>query len=321
MSPPAVSFVMGAHDAATTLREAVDGLLAQTFADWELVAVDDGSADDTPAILAEYAAADRRVRVVRQANAGLTAALVRGCREARGEFVARHDADDRSAPDRLEKQVARLRADADLAAVASAVEKVGPAGEPFQTIVGPADPAAATRGVLDGSGGNPAHGSVTFRRAAYEAAGGYRREFYCAQDCDLWLRLLADAPGRRLAYLPETLYCWRWSAGSVSTTVRAAQAEFGRLARAAHQARLAGRGDAAELAAAAALSGRLPELRRRAKTPAGRRRATAAAAYHVGSGLHARGDRRAAGYLRAAARAEPWRLKAWAKLLASGGRR
>ncbi|WP_206678784.1 glycosyltransferase family 2 protein, partial [Alienimonas chondri] len=258
---------MGVFNATHTLREAVDSILKQTLTDYELVVVDDGSTDATPDLLAVYADIDPRVRVIQQENAGLTAALIRGCQEARGRFIARQDADDVSAPERLGKQVDRLKDDRNLVAVASTVEKIGPGGEPFQTFTGAADSAGATRGVVDGSGVNPVHGSVMFHREAYEAVGGYRRAFYCAQDCDLWLRMLADEPGRRLAFLPETLYFWRWSAENVSTTLMAAQAEFGRLAQASLEARNAGRGDRAELAAAAALAAQLPELRRRAATP------------------------------------------------------
>src|SRR3954463_5327589 len=94
-SAPRVSVVMPVFDGATYLAEAVDSLLAQTLSDWELVAVDDGSADDSPAILGRYAAADSRVRILRNdTNMGISAALNRGWREARGAYIARLDADD-----------------------------------------------------------------------------------------------------------------------------------------------------------------------------------------------------------------------------------
>ena len=309
---PAVSVVIAAYNAAETLRPCVAGLLAQTLTDFELIVVDDGSTDGTPALLAGFAAADPRVRVLRQENAGPSAAAVAGCGAARAEFIARHDADDVSAPDRLEKQAAALRADPTLAAVGSFVEKVGPGGEPFATIRFPLDPVEATARVLTGRC-NPVHGSVTFRRSVYETVGGYRPEFFCALDCELWLRLFAEEPGRRIAFLPEALYRWRWAGGSISTAMAGAQEEFARLAIAAAADRAAGRSDAGRVEAAAALSARVPELRRQGAAGANARRAVAAVDYHVGSGLYARGDRRAAGYLRSAALAEPWRFSAWAK--------
>ena len=98
---PRVSVVLPAFDAQAFLRLAVESILDQTFSDFELVVVDDGSSDATPSILAEYAERDDRVHVFRQDNCGGGASLNRGLTLARAPYIARMDTDDVSKPDRL----------------------------------------------------------------------------------------------------------------------------------------------------------------------------------------------------------------------------
>src|SRR5215510_4713382 len=98
---PAVSVVMPVHNGADFLAAAVDSILAQTWRDFECIVVDDGSNDATPAILADYARADGRLRVVRIDHAGIVAALNRGLTEARAALIMRMDADDIALPERM----------------------------------------------------------------------------------------------------------------------------------------------------------------------------------------------------------------------------
>ena len=102
---PVVSIIIPVRDAAGTLPIVLECVRSQTFADWELVAVDDGSRDETPDILATAARADPRIRTLSQEAVGIAQALQHGCAAARGEFIARLDADDWSPPDRLERQL------------------------------------------------------------------------------------------------------------------------------------------------------------------------------------------------------------------------
>src|SRR6266481_2760124 len=102
---PTVSIVMPVRNAAVTLSVALESVSGQTFADWELLVVDDGSKDETAGILASATRADPRIRVLCQAAFGIVEALQRGCAAARGEFIARMDADDRIPPDRLLRQL------------------------------------------------------------------------------------------------------------------------------------------------------------------------------------------------------------------------
>jgi glycosyltransferase involved in cell wall biosynthesis len=107
-SEPSVSAVIASYNCAEYLPDAIDSLLAQTYPPSEIIVVDDGSTDDTPKILGGYS---RRVRSIRQDNAGDAAARNRGIESATGDYVVIQDADDVSAKDRVEKQVAALWAD------------------------------------------------------------------------------------------------------------------------------------------------------------------------------------------------------------------
>lgn len=101
---PVVSVLMPCYNAAATLPEALDSVLDQTLSDFELIAVDDGSTDSTGAILADYARRDTRVRPIFVPHRGIVAALNAGLPGCRANYVARMDADDRSLPERLERQ-------------------------------------------------------------------------------------------------------------------------------------------------------------------------------------------------------------------------
>src|ERR1700687_4798351 len=108
MTSALVSVVLSVHNGATDLPTAIDTILAQTFTDFELIAIDNGSTDGTAGVLDGLA--DPRVRVVHQCDMGLPAALNRGIALARGRYIARQDHDDWAKPTRLEKQVAFMQA-------------------------------------------------------------------------------------------------------------------------------------------------------------------------------------------------------------------
>ena len=121
MSRPRVSVLLPVRDEEPFLAECLESLSAQTLADFEVIAVDDGSTDATPGILAAHARSDSRFRMVRQESAGMVAASVHARAEARAPLVARMDADDVALPERLELQVAAIEEER-LAAVGGRVE-------------------------------------------------------------------------------------------------------------------------------------------------------------------------------------------------------
>ena len=305
---PTVSVVMSVFNDERYLAEAVHSVLSQEGVSIEFVIVDDGSTDRSPEMLADFASQDVRVRVMTQANQGLTRALIRGCEEARGRYIARQDADDVSLPGRLERLAKRLDENPDVVFVSSWAQRIGPAGEVFGEIRRPAEPAEATRQLLDERRGPPGHGSVMFRADAYRRVGGYRPEFYYGQDGDLWLRLGQDG---LIAYEQAMLYSYRYTPDGISTSRRPLQRQFGEIARRCLAARREGRPEAGLLARAAALREQAMAASSRERVS---RRRVAAAHYQIGAGLRERRDPRAAGYFWRAVKAHPLHWRAWLRL-------
>src|SRR5262245_4691373 len=110
---------MSVFNGGRTLGRSLESVLAGQDVELEVVVVDDGSTDDSGSLLGELASGDPRVRVLSQANAGLTDALIRACGAARGELIARQDADDVSAPGRLKRLAERLEREPGTAFAAS----------------------------------------------------------------------------------------------------------------------------------------------------------------------------------------------------------
>jgi len=210
-SIPTVSALLPARDAEATVDAAVESVLAQTFADLELLAVDDGSTDGTAEKLVAWARRDARVRVLRTGGVGLVGALELGRREARGRYLMRMDADDESLPGRLEASVAALEADASLAGVGTAVEifrddrPVSPNLQAYGRWL--SGLTTAERLYQERLIESPlCHPSVTLRSQALAQVGGWRDEDV-PEDWELWLRLLQH--GHRLRALPQVLHRWR----------------------------------------------------------------------------------------------------------------
>jgi glycosyltransferase involved in cell wall biosynthesis len=202
------------RDEAPFLREALESLSAQTFAEFEVVVVDDGSEDASAEIADAHAARDGRFRVVRQEPAGLVAALERARSEARGELLARMDGDDVALPRRLELQVAAL---AQLDACGGAIEYVPRATEGAERyarwINSLTTTEAAARDVFVEC--PLPHPTLVVRREALERAGGYQDHGW-PEDYDLVLRLWAN--GARFRNVAETVLHWRDHPGRLSRT-------------------------------------------------------------------------------------------------------
>jgi glycosyltransferase involved in cell wall biosynthesis len=228
---PRVSVLMSVHNGARYVETALDSVLAQTFSDFEFVIVDDGSTDETPAILARYA--DPRIVGLRnEVNLGLTKSLNRGLEVARGEYVARQDADDLSLPGRLACQVQFLKSHPDISLVGTSYVQIDEQGQELSTVAMPAEPDQIREMLFY----TPCfcHGSVMGRHADLQAIGGYDERFVAAQDMDLWLRL---AERYQLANLPAPLYGFRMHAASVTGRSRSHQRQMGHQATAEAMAR------------------------------------------------------------------------------------
>ena len=211
MTTPAVSVLMGVWNGAPRVREAVSSVLGQTLADLELIVIDDGSADGTPAILDSFG--DPRLRIERRARGGLTSALNRALALARAPLLARLDADDVALPERLARQVAYLDAHPDVGLLGTAAREVDPSGRDLRTVRPPTDDADLRRALIRE---NPfVHSSMVMRRTAIDLVKGYDPGFPVAQDYDLWMRMSRVT---RMANLAEPLVIRRILPGRVTAT-------------------------------------------------------------------------------------------------------
>ena len=210
-----ISVLLPVRDAARWLPASLASLWRQTFRDFEVVAVDDGSTDASGAMLDRAASREPRLRVVHTAALGLPAALNTGLALARGSLIARHDADDLSHRRRLALQQGHLASHPRVSVVGCRVRLFPSAGTGMRRWVGwhnglLTHEAMAREALID----SPlAHGTALMRRRALERVGGWEEHDW-PEDLDLWLRLL-DA-GHRFAKLPLTLYAWRQHADSAT---------------------------------------------------------------------------------------------------------
>ena len=215
-STPRVSILMAVHNGARSLELSLASIVTQTFSDLEIVVVDDGSEDDTPTILGRWS--DDRLRIVRQRRTGLTRALNHGLAMTRGEFVARLDADDVSAPERIERQVRHFEVDPNIALLGSWALIVDDQERVLEVARPPIDDAAIRAQLLwDNSF---FHSTLMFRRDTILKLGGYDETVERAQDYDLVWRVSRIG---RLANVPSPLVRWRRSAVGISFQHRDAQ--------------------------------------------------------------------------------------------------
>lgn len=216
MRKPSISIVMPFRNAAATLPEALASVLGQEFADWELLAVDDGSTDGSESVVREVAGGDSRLRLLSNAGPpGVVGASVTAGRAAAGEWLARMDADDVSHPERLVRQRAMSLERPDLDVIGCGVEILSPQGDGMVRHVEwvnslmESDRIANARFIE-----NPmVHPSSLMRKSAVEAAGGYR-DVPWAEDHDLYLRMLER--GSVFGKVPEMLLKWRDSPGRLT---------------------------------------------------------------------------------------------------------
>lgn len=203
---------MPIRDAGCFLAPAIESVLAQTFFDFELIALDGGSRDGSVDLLRGFASRDARVIVVTDENSGLVDSLNRGLSMARAPLIGRMDADDLSRPDRFAKQVAYLQQHPDVAVVSGAMDLIDEHGEYLRTDEFPTSPDAVESELLQRT--CVSHPAVMARTQALRSVGGYRRNAQHAEDYDLWLRI---AEVHRIANLPDVLLSYRMHPVKAST--------------------------------------------------------------------------------------------------------
>ena len=208
---PVVSVVLPVYNCPQYVGEAIESTLGQTFTDFELIIIDDGSKDETPDIIRRFA--DPRIRFFTQTNRGLAATLNRGIQHAQARYVARQDADDVSRPERIGKQVAFLDAHPDCALVGTWAQ-IWKGRTPTERIH--AHPSENAQLKFELLLNNPfVHSSAMIRKEALDCVGGYCTDGsrQPPEDFELWSRI---ARKYEVANLPEVLHVYREVEGSMS---------------------------------------------------------------------------------------------------------
>lgn len=220
MPPPKVSFLMSVYgESLDWVKMAVDGVLSQSFTDWEAVIISDGVRDaQVLNYLKGLNCGDSRFKIFYRENQGLTKSLNFGISQCRGEFIARQDADDWSLPRRVELQLSYFKSHPELAMLGTECVYVNSRGEELgipKFVFGPENVLAFFRN------GNPfAHGSVMVRRKAFIDVGGYDERLLAAQDYDCFYRICSRFSGDNLR---KALYVIRYSNLSISANMAEVQ--------------------------------------------------------------------------------------------------
>ena len=212
MKPPAISVLMPVYNGDRYLTEAVESVLAQTFTDFEFLIIDDGSTDRSLQILQQYAAQDKRIRLISRENRGLIATLNQMLELAQGEFLARMDADDIALGDRFAAQLEFLRQHSDYVCVGGAYALMDAQGRTVLPLEMPETNEEIQQAILSGRT-IINHPCAMIRRQALEAIGGYDAAMVTVEDLDMLLRL---GEVGKLANLKQMVLKYRFHMESVS---------------------------------------------------------------------------------------------------------
>jgi len=206
---PKISVIMPVYNAAQFLRESIDSILRQTFTDFEFIIINDGSTDESQAIIDMYAQRDSRIVALKQSNSGVVATANKAISLAKGTYIARMDADDISMPDRLRQGVAILDSQPKTILVCSSFEIINEDGEfQYKDIVAPGDTQIKLSLYLR----NPiANGSTLIRKSSLIEAGLFDNVF--AEDFNMWIKL---SPLGNFESTGTVLYRWRMNASGLT---------------------------------------------------------------------------------------------------------
>ena len=225
ITSPKVSIIMSVFNGEKYLESAVNSILRQSFLDFEFIIINDGSTDNTEKILKRFT--DKRLKIINnKTNIGLTASLNKAIKQARGEFIARMDADDISLPFRLEYQVKFLEENPDIALVGSSYYICDEKNK-IQSIVEVLTEPEKLKQELKKQNWF-GHGTVMFRKNIIDNIGAYDESYKYAQDYELWLRI---ANKFKVANIKEPLYIWRRTKENISSKKEEEQAFFAQKAR------------------------------------------------------------------------------------------
>lgn len=203
---PKVSVIVPAYNVSQYIKETLISLEQQTFSDFEALIVDDGSTDNTAAIVRQICQQDSRFQLLQKSNGGLSSARNHGIRHARGEYIALLDGDDIYHKDKLATHIARLYSQSDVGVVYSASQTIRDDGKPtFITLSG--KPVHSDYQIALLCKNFVGHGSnAVFRRCLIDEVGDFNENLRSWEDVDLWLRIAATQKWR--FYLEKRILCY-----------------------------------------------------------------------------------------------------------------
>jgi glycosyltransferase involved in cell wall biosynthesis len=212
MDERSLTVVLPVYNGQRYLRDAIESILGQSYRDFELLIVDDGSSDSTPNILAHFADRDRRIRLLRHGNKGVGYSIQRGMREARGKLIAEIGADDIVLPDRFRKQVTFFENNPDYVLLGGQLSIIDGRGRRIGMRRYPKTDEQLRKALVEY---NPFGGSsLMYRRQAALDSGGYTSRFQTCEDYDFLLRLSKLG---KIANHPDTLSEYRLHGGATKS--------------------------------------------------------------------------------------------------------
>ncbi len=225
MNKPLISVVMAVYNAQAYLAEAIESILRQSVSDFEFLIIDDASSDGSIQIVEDFAKSDPRIRLISNPeNLGLGASLQKGVEEAKGEFIARMDADDISLPKRFEKQLAYLDLHPEILALGGDHKLVDAQGKNFGELIYPKLPNRLRWNLLLGNGLIATHPAALFRKEFFGRYGNYA-DLRAAQDFDLWSRTLFAQPFP-IANISEMVLAYRQTDEMITKANRSQQEQI-----------------------------------------------------------------------------------------------
>ncbi|NJN10964.1 MAG: glycosyltransferase [Richelia sp. RM2_1_2] len=220
---PKISVLMSVYNGSSYLRESIESIQNQTFTEFEFIIVEDCSTDNSAEIIAEYAEKDQRIVVIiNKENIGLTKSLNKGLKIARGEYIARQDADDVSLPSRLQKEALLLEKHPEISLVSCDIELIDSQGNFIGKCQRTCEPDLVSWYLLFYNR-LAGHSQVMFRRQLVIELGGYDENRRYSQDYELWSRMIDVS---KIAILPETLLKQRRHSESISASKSSEQKKY-----------------------------------------------------------------------------------------------
>jgi len=234
---PSASVIMAVYNAERYLEEAIDSVLSQSFTDFELLLLNDGSTDNSLDILQGYTEKNARCKLYSFQNMGRAKVRNEGIKHAKGEILFIMDADDVCLPNRFQVQIDFLKENPDCVVVGSKVLLIDPEGSPLCELIDlfHSSEIDGAHMASKGEGSRLFHPSAAIIKEAFWKVGGYRAEYPYAQDMDLFLRM---AEIGKLANIPEVLLKYRQHLGSAGYQKRKEQISLAyKAVKDAHQRR------------------------------------------------------------------------------------